>query len=181
MKIFKFNISWEKSIEKLYEFIISNCPDYFGVSVKNFSFHICPMPDAEFLIYVYDDSLEGSPQIKNPDTDKWEYTSEQYKTVRLDVPAGNTVVISDGFPDLPANEIRYLKWDKQTLLRQMAKVHYCSCNWILKIPKHEATMQYDRTTDRILYSGTYQKSYKDDKKRRGRSSSYLRLHREEGE
>ena len=48
----------------------------------------------------------------------------------------------------------------------MAKVHYCSCNWILKIPKHEATMQYDRTTDRILYSGTYQKSYKDDKKRK---------------
>ncbi len=166
MKIFKFNISWEKSIEKLYEFIISNCPDYFGVSVKNTSFYICPMPDAEFLIYVYNDSLEGSPQIKNPDTDKWEYTSEQYKTVRFDVPAGNTVVISDGFPDLPENEIRYLKWDKQTLLRQMAKVHYCSCNWILKIPKHEATMQYDRTTDRILYSGTYQKSYKDDKKRK---------------
>lgn len=164
MKIFSFNIPWKKSIEKLYEFVISNCDKYFGVSLQNISFKILNDNRNEFVIYIYNDSCNNLHLIDTLKTEKFKYTSETYKIISIDAPVDNTVCISNGITDLPPNQIRYLKWDKTTLFRQMAIVHYETCNEILKIPKHNATMKYDAENDCIIYSGHYQKTYNDNRK-----------------
>ena len=109
MRIFKVSFNWDQIIEKVYEYIISNCETFFDVQNIDVTFKIIPNCDEKSLfVAIYHDDIEFDFQnIINKQS--LEFTDAGYKKIIINSFC-SIFKFSNSKKWLPDNEIRYLKY-----------------------------------------------------------------------
>ena len=133
MKIFKVRLHWRQIIEKVYEYIISDCETFFDVqNSDDLIFKIIPDNDKKTLmIALYQDNSESEAQAII-ESKNFELTGMEYKKITTR-PICPTIKFSNSKKWLPDNEIRYLNY-------QYNEVAWISFTIISKIRKLKNTM-----------------------------------------
>lgn len=121
-------LDWEKGVEKIYEYVISNCCEFFEVNNQSYLiFKIIPFEethqlyiglfneDALICCYKFFDELDYS-KLKN--------TGLKYESIKLkNVAETRDEIISyKGKPILKENEIRYLNINLFDMLEILSKI-----------------------------------------------------------
>lgn len=121
-------IEWESGIEKIYEYVISNCYDFFKVNNASYlSFKIIPFDEAHQLyIALYNDDIlmYYSNLFDELDYSKLSNTGLNYVSINLkntDEPC-EEIIRYKGNPVLKENEIRYLNLNLLNILEILSKI-----------------------------------------------------------
>lgn len=148
MKILKVRLCWAQIIEKVYEYIISNCETFFGVqNSDDLIFKIIP-DDVEktLIIALYHDDLEANFQ-NLIDNQNLRFTTTGYNKIIINSTCP-IIKCSNSKKWLPDNEIRYLNY-------RYNEVVSLSFNIILqmqKLKKYHAYITYDNDIINYYFS-----------------------------
>lgn len=119
MRVLKVELSIESILEKVYEYLISNCDKFFGVKNKNITFHI--VPDQEkctMLVAICREESISKCEVFCDDllsSSKLDYY-EHYKIYYWEE-AVNVFTRCQGVELLPSNEFRYVNLNKNLIIK----------------------------------------------------------------
>ena len=139
MKIFKVRLHWRQIIEKVYEYIISDCETFFDVqNSDDLIFKIIPDNDKKTLmIALYQDNSESEVQAII-ESKNFELTGMEYKKI-ITNPVCPTIKFSNSKKWLPDNEIRYLNYQ----YNEVAWISFTIISKIRKLKKYHVNITYD--------------------------------------
>ena len=139
MKIFKVRLHWRQIIEKVYEYIISDCETFFDVqNSDDLIFKIIPDNDKKTLmIALYQDNSESEAQAII-ESKNFELTGMEYKKITTR-PICPTIKFSNSKKWLPDNEIRYLNYQ----YNEVAWISFTIISKIRKLKKYHVNITYD--------------------------------------
>ena len=139
MKIFKVRLHWRQIIEKVYEYVISDCETFFDVqNSDDLIFKIIPDNDKKTLmIALYQDNSESEVQAII-ESKNFELTGMEYKKI-ITNPVCPTIKFSNSKKWLPDNEIRYLNYQ----YNEVAWISFTIISKIRKLKKYHVNITYD--------------------------------------
>ena len=151
MKIFKVSFHWSQIIEKVYEYIISNCEIYFGVqNSDDLIFKIIPDNDKKMLmIALYQDNLESEVQAM-VENKSFELTGMEYKKITTS-PTCSVVKFSNSKKWLPDNEIRYFNYQ----YTEVVWIIFTIISKIRKLKKYHANITCDNDIVNCYFSNRF--------------------------
>lgn len=147
MKIFKVQLNWDQIIEKIYEYVISECKTFFGVENSGITFKIIPDNDKKTLIVaIYRDDLKVDFQdiLKNQ---IFEFTTANYKQIEVKTNCHSIQPLNTE-KQLPYNEIRYLYYGYNELLQFSFEI----ISQILKLKKYHVNIIKDNDAINYYFS-----------------------------
>lgn len=139
MKIFKVRLHWRQIIEKVYEYVISDCETFFDVqNSDDLIFKIIPDNDKKTLmIALYQDNSESEVQAII-ESKNFELTGMEYRKI-ITNPVCPTIKFSNSKKWLPDNEIRYLNYQ----YNEVAWISFTIISKIRKLKKYHVNITYD--------------------------------------
>lgn len=148
MKILKVALDWTQVIEKVYEYIISNCETFFEVqNSDDLTFKIIPNNDEKSLIVaLYYDDLETNFQniIENQIL---EFTGTRYRQILIN-PTCSVMKFSNLKKWLPNNEIRYLNYRYNELI----SLSFTVILKMLKLKRYYVNITYNNNIINYYFS-----------------------------
>jgi len=150
MHNFKFALTWDETVELLYEYVITRSEEYFGLHNKNITFHIFESKTEHYLAICVcaDESRYMFDLISYDKLD----TTNSYKRI-VSKNGVNVNYNCDNESKLLLEEVRYIKFDLSSLLREVSKMFYDMINTYFNIQKHSSNLQFDSDSDKFSYVG----------------------------
>lgn len=151
MNQFEFSLTREYTLNHLYEYIISQSCEFFGVPNKEVTYSIM-INDDSFMMLVFND--EDYDIVESLDTDCMAFT-DNYKNICLAPTQQNLIRIYQGYVCLNRGELRYIKFDWKKILDEVAKMFYTMANNCLNLKSHDGELSYDSVKDEFFYRGFF--------------------------
>ncbi len=162
---FEFNLTLNEALELFYEYVISECENYFNVPNVDITFKIFwDEEKRNMFIAVYKDGAKG--YIDDLNIDDLQYTANKCESIKIDDFLTDEINIVNNKICLMNNEIRYIKFSMQTLIEEISKMFYKMSNMFFNIEKHCAKISFDSLNGKFYYLGEtpkYNKIWKKEK------------------